>query len=104
MARNSITQYTANGAIPAASGVAQLEKTTEGAYTLADPAADDAETPVTLELEILCNSAAKQEVTGNFLNGGNFTKLLFANGGFVRLVSSNGKWSVASANRGVTIL
>lgn len=101
MAIDTITEYSADGAIPAASGVAQLEKATEGAFTLAAPAADAG---TSKQLDIVCNSAAMQEVTGVFNNGGSFTKLRFANGGFVRLVSSNGVWNVASANRGVTIL
>lgn len=103
MSEHTITSYTANGAIPAASGVAQLEKVLEGAYTLANPAADDAETPVSLQLDILCNSAEQQVVTGVFINGGTYGSLQFVNGGSCRLRSSNGKWHVFGYNRGVTI-
>jgi hypothetical protein len=101
MAENTITSYTANGAIAADSGCAQLEKSSEGAYTLAAPAADAG---TRLKLEILANAADVQVVTGVFKNGpGSYTTLTFANNGAVTLISGNGVWVILGYNRGVTI-
>lgn len=100
MANDTITDYTEDGEIPAASGVAELAQDAPGAYTLEAP---DPEAATALQLEIFSSSNYQQVVTGALDNAGSIGRLSFAKGGFCRLRAIDGAWYVQSANRGVTV-
>lgn len=100
MARDTMTALAANGAIAVASGMTNITKATEGAHTLANPAAS----ATSLSLDILSTSSEMQTVTGSFNGGGNtiYTVLQFTKGGHVNLISDANAWYIGGHNRGVT--
>jgi len=92
------TEYAEDGAIAVATHIAVLTKSTEGAYTLAAPTADN------IQITITSESAAAHVVTAtnlieNGTTGGPHDKCTFAAfpGASITLLSRNGVWNVLSA-------
>lgn len=100
MANDTVTDYTEDGEIPAAAGVAELAQDAPGSYTIAAP---DPEAAAAIGLEIFSSSNYQQVVSGAFNNSGAVGRISFAKGGMCRLRAIDGAWYIQSANRGVTI-
>jgi hypothetical protein len=101
MALDTITAISANGAIAAADGVAKITQATEGAYTLANPAAQAG----AMQLQVVNASAVAQDITGTFKYGwATYTKLRLCADGMIALSGIDQVWYIRSLNRGVTLL